>query len=152
MENLQLLELFRSHIQRYETHELLASRANEYTDRFDASVVQRVVGDHTERAVAAGSQAVLLYADMEELVTKLSRECEDLRTSQQAPRSTLDELELRLLIGEIDDGRYENETKPLMSYLEDCNTKIQALEQTVLELSEPMNHWMEISRASSLMP
>lgn len=151
MDKLQLLEVFKSQVQRYEKHELLAIRAKEYSDKFHSIVVERVVSDHTERAMAAETQVVLLYADMEDLVSKLGQEYQNLQTSQETPRSTLEELELRLLIGEIDDQDYQCESSPLMAYLADSDSKLGALARTVDLLKAPMARWVEISNESSLV-
>jgi hypothetical protein len=143
-----LLEQFKDRVKTYERHQLLVERAREYSDSFTDIVVDRVVSDHTDQALAVGSEAVLLYADMEEAMNGLSEERQSVAASQEVPRFSLEELELRLMIGEIDDGAYQNEASQLREFLTETDRRLSDLEGQVVNFQQPMEQWLALSPRS----
>ena len=140
----KILEHFEFEVERYEKHELLAARAREYSTDFSPIVITRVVDDHTARAKDARGKAMPLLRDMEVFLVDLDRERQALVTDQQRPRDDLEELELRLLIGEIDDALYENESEPLRRALALGAQRLEEIDATVQRFRRPMGHWIEI--------
>lgn len=144
----ELLEEFKARINRYERHQLLLERAKEYSESFSDIVVERVVSDHTEQALAVVSEVVLLYADMEETVSGLSTERQSVATSQENPRFNLQELELRLMIGEIDDGDYQTEATQIRDFLTETDHRLTELDGDVVSFQQPMEHWVSLCAVS----
>jgi hypothetical protein len=145
-----LLENFVVQVTRYEKHELLVARAKEHSENFTPVVVERVISDHVQQAMAAVSAASTLFVTMEQQVVGLSEERTGIETSQVNPRVALEELELRLLIGEIDEVSYENESTPLLTFLSDADVQVGEIEQALVQLRGPMDHWTEVKEKSSL--
>jgi hypothetical protein len=144
----ELLEEFKARISRYERHQLLLERAKEYSESFNDIVVERVVSDHNEQSLAVVSEVVLLYADMEETVTGLSDERQSVAASQENPRFNLQELELRLMIGEIGDDDYQSEATQIRDFLSETDERLAELDGEVVSFQQPMEHWVSLCGVS----
>lgn len=148
MEKEALLKTFSELVDRYAKHRSYIDRARTQTSKFSAAVIEKVILDHELKSVETAEQLLPLVPGLESELGKLRDARAAIEQDKGSAGETMEELELRLAIGEISDEDYEAEGASLKSILSDAATRITAIEQESTQLTAALDRWSELARGA----
>ena len=112
MDKAELLSKFTGQVDLFEKYQTFIEKAQSQAGRFSAAVVERVVSDNTTKSMEVVAVIVPLMADMDDVVQGLESERGDITQGVAQSQLKLEELELRHMIGELDDDLIYNYAAP----------------------------------------
>ncbi len=131
MDKAELLSEFNAQLSLCEKYQSYIEKAETYAERFSAAVVEKVVADNTaklgEAADSLGPMAEQLHAVTESLAGD--------------KQGILDELELRLAIGEISEDEFASGSTQLKDDLGNIDSRVAEIDDELGTFSEALGRW-----------
>src|SRR5262244_2374180 len=109
MDKAELLETFTDRLNQYEKYQGFIQKAREQAGKFASAVVEKVVRDNTQKCMDIVSEIVPLTSDLEAVIDDLRGSRESALDSAKESQFRLEELELRLAIGDLSDSDFRGE-------------------------------------------
>ena len=100
--NTELIETFGSLVDRFAKHRDFMDKARAQSESFSTHIVERVVTDHEQRGNELLTELIPMMIEVEETVDGLDAEKESQLAGVTDVRAAAEELELRVLIGDLD--------------------------------------------------
>lgn len=135
-------------VERYARHRGYIERAQSQVSKFSASVVEKVIHDHEARSLEVAREVLPLVPQIEEMIAAILDEQARVSEEKTAVHDQMEELELRLAIGEIEEGEFDNATRDFRAAIADADGRLSALGQERDELSHAIDRWSELARAA----
>lgn len=145
MEKEALLKNFNELVDRYAKHRSYIERAKSQTSKFSSAVIEKVVLDHELKAAETAEQILPLVPALEGELSALAGARANVDRDKGSASETMEELELRLAIGEISDEDYEAEGASLKALLSDVAGRIAAIEADESLVSSALDRWSELA-------
>ena len=150
MDKAQLLGTLNDLVARYETHRgfIDRARAQQASGKFGVSVIEKVVKDHSERASIVADQVRPLVPELEGLIDGLRAEKADIVATKGTLDEEVQEFELRLAIGELDDNAFEKAAGALRDRLNVANARVGTIDGELDELGGAFQKWNTVAAGS----
>jgi hypothetical protein len=147
MEKQALLDKLNTLIGRYQQHRhyIDKARAQAATGKFNNTVIEKVVLDHEIKASSVADELVPLLPDLVESIASLEAERNVIQSSKGSLDEQVQELDLRLLIGELTEDEYNAEIAGLKTHQDSAGTRIEAIEAELGVYNRILSSWEQLS-------
>ena len=150
MEQSELLTEFRKTVDEFIKTRAFIDKALGQAEKFDSSVIQKVVESHTEKSNGIIEKLIPLTADIEQQQVALEAQKAEITAGQEDARMELQELELRQVIGEMTKKQFESKSKSLKKSLDEVDAKVAELDEMFNELQGELDRWKEAAQSAGV--
>lgn len=141
MEKAEVLSSFEGLLVQYEEKQGFVEKAQSYADRFNPSVVEKVIRDNTAKAESLAAELSPLAAELASFVVECAMSKEAIESGVDNARMSVEELELRQAIGELTDEEFKSETADLRGELDSAGEKVAVLETEMAGYQAALDRW-----------
>ncbi len=152
MDKAELLTEFRSRVEEFERYQSFITKAQSQSSRFAPAVVEKVVKDNTEKSLVVIGQSRDLIKDVRAAMAKLDSSRQSVLDGRGNSQFALEELELRLAIGEMTEEEFEQAASDLKSSLGSIDQTADAVDQELASYQDLMNRWDGLLAQSGIAP
>lgn len=145
MDKAGLVARFKSELEDFQRHESFVAKAKSYADRFNPAVVQKVIADNRERMDDAATRLVELAMESEVLIDQLDADRAAVLRGGEDSRLAMEELDLRLAIGEISETDYLTPAAEHRGTLDTIDTRVAAIDADLSELRAVVDAWTALA-------
>jgi hypothetical protein len=150
METGALLEKFNERLKEIERLQALIHKAKSQASKFSAAVVEKVVKDNTAKTHEVATSLEPLASELENLAATLRGKRDGVIMGSQEAKFALQEIELRHLIGEYEDGEYEDRAEAPRTQVEAAEAQVAELEGQVASLESALGDWGRVHELAGL--
>jgi hypothetical protein len=151
MDKAELLSQFQAKVDEFGRYNDFIEKAQSQSGRFAPEVVQKVISTNKEKMLGVVEALVPLTADVLELIEGYQTDRVKIVDSTESSTLRLQELELRLAIGELDDKGFEQESKDLRAELDSAQERIDIIDQDIAAFEGALNHWNDLGTRSGVL-
>ena len=141
MEKQQLLETLNGLIGKYQQHRHYIDKAKTQLGKFSAAVIEKVVLDHEIKASDIADEVTPLLPQLRDHLAKLEEERSSIQASKGTVDEELQELELRMLIGELEAEEFEQLSQSLRERQGNTAERISAIDADYVILNSILEQW-----------
>ena len=145
MEKQQLLETLNGLIGKYQQHRHYIDKAKTQLGKFSAAVIEKVVLDHEIKASDIADEVTPLLPDLRTHLAKLEEERSSIQASKGTVDEELQELELRMLIGELEADEFEQLSQSLRERQGNTAERISAIDADHVILNGILEQWATLA-------
>jgi hypothetical protein len=150
MDKAQLLTEFQGHVEEFDRFQSFILKARSQSGKFAPAVVEKVIKDNTEKSMAVVEQIIPLIADMEDVIAKFGTERSKILDGRQTSQFALEELELRLAIGEMTEAEFELEGQNLRDQLSSIDGRVGSIDKELNQFKGLMQLWNELGEKAGV--
>ncbi|MFT4621991.1 MAG: hypothetical protein ACI8PZ_000643 [Myxococcota bacterium] len=151
MDKAELLSKFTGQVDLFEKYQTFIEKAQSQSGRFSAAVVERVVADNTAKSLEIVSEIVPMMADLDGVIQDLDEQRQQITEGVSQSQFKLEELELRHMIGELDDDSFAAEAEELKSVVARADADVSALDIELGEFRGAVARWTELGKAAGMV-
>jgi hypothetical protein len=151
MEQSELLSEFRKKVDEYVKCLSFIDKAKAQAEKFDPTVIEKVVASHNEKAAAIVDGLIPLSADLEQQISDLQAKKVEIQSGQEEARNALQELELRHVIGELTKKSFESKSKNYKKDLEEVDAKVAELDASCESFQGELDRWTEAAEKAGVL-
>lgn len=140
-----LLSNFNALVDSYAEHREYINRAQSQGSKFSKAIIEKVVLDHEVKASAVADQILPVVPELEAKVDEIAGEIAQINSEKGSADETMEELQLRQMIGELTDDEFEAESGDLREKIDGANGRIEALETDQGALQGALDRWVELA-------
>lgn len=141
MDKAELLATFTDRMNQFEKYQGFIAKAREQAGKFASAVVEKVVTDNTKRCMELVSEITPLTGDIEAVLDDLRRNREGALDSAKESQFRLEELELRLAIGDLSDADFRAEAADYKAVVESTDARVAEIDSERSRFSEALDRW-----------
>lgn len=141
----ELLTKFSGLLDNYARHREYINRARAQTSKFSSEIIEKVVLDHEIKSSSLADEILPFVPELEALISKIDTEKQDILNNKSSSDEAMQEIELRHLIGEIDDDEFGGLTGDLRGTLDDANGRLELLDVDRGTLSAALDRWVALA-------
>ncbi|MEQ1570745.1 MAG: FHA domain-containing protein [Myxococcota bacterium] len=141
MDKAELLATFTERLNQYEKYQAFIQKAREQAGKFASAVVDKVVRDNTQKCADIVEQMSPLSADLESVIDELRQNREAALDSAKESQFRLEELELRLAIGDLSDADFRAEASDYKAVVQSTDARVADLDQERMRFTEALERW-----------
>ena len=145
------LPRFTSLVDRFEQTQNFSDQAQAKADRFRPEVIARVVEGHKRTIDELLVDILPLLDDVEGAAAAAEQQRTEIEAGGVSSRLKLEELELRTLIGEIDNETWESERAPHADRIAAIDTDLATVDLRIGELREALLRWELVGQQAGLL-
>ena len=147
MEKTELLASLNVLTERYATHRHFIEKAQVQasTGKFNSVVIQKVITDHEAKSAEVAASAAPLLPELAGALTALEADKAGIEASRGGVDEQIQELELRMAIGELSEPDFEREVAGLRSNQAGVNERIAAIDLDWQALSAGLERWAALA-------
>ncbi len=151
MDKAELLATFSERVEQFERYQSFIAKAQGQSGKFASAVVEKVIADNESKSMEVVSELVPLMADMESVIDDLrTRRAEALDSSKES-QFRLEELELRLAIGDLSEADFNAEASEFKSVVENTESQVAELDSERVRFEEALARWQELGTAAGVL-
>ena len=147
MEKAELLAEFQTQLELWDKYQGFIDKARSYSDRFNPAVVEKVIADNTARCGEVSDVLDPLVPDIRGVIGGLEAEKNDIDSDTGESRTAVEELELRLAIGEIDQDQFDEQAGERKSAVDLAGERVAELELELEIMRATLGRWLEVRPA-----
>lgn len=151
MEKAELLSEFSSRVDRFERYQDFIGKARAQANRFSAAVVEKVIQDNEARSMTVVEEIIPLIGDMEAVVADLTGTKDGILNGRHESQFALEELELRLAIGEMTDEDFESESSQLKEDLGSIDTQVNTIDEELAKYQAVLERWASLGQEAGVL-
>jgi hypothetical protein len=131
----------------FETHRNYIDKAREQvaSGRFAAAVVEKVILDHEVKSATIHDAVTPALPELHSAIAGFLAERDTIAAGKGGVDERVQELELRVVIGEMSEADFEHETGELRARLTEANERIMALEAEAQGVRAVMERWTALA-------
>ena len=148
MANEENLSAFSAHLEAYNKHRLFIERARSQGSKFSAAVIEKVTLEHEIKSAEEADAILALVPGLEAARASLVGELSGLSGSQAGVNQAMEELELRQMIGELDEEGFAAESSALKAQMGDSGEAIERLEAQIASINAVLERWAELAESA----
>ncbi len=148
MEKQQLLETLNGLIGKYQQHRHYIDKAKTQLGKFSSAVIEKVVLDHEIKASDIADEVTPLLPQLRDHLAKLEEERGSIQASKGTVDEELQELELRMLIGELEAEEFEQLSQSLRERQGNTAERISAIDGDYVVLNGILEQWVSMAGPS----
>ncbi|MFT5681799.1 MAG: hypothetical protein ACI8RZ_002717 [Myxococcota bacterium] len=142
----ELLTKFSGLLDNYARHREYINRAQAQTSKFSSEIIEKVVLDHEIKSSSLADEILPFIPEIEGFISKIDTEKQDILSNKSSSDEAMQEIELRHLIGEIDDDEFNALTGDLRGTLDVANGRLESLDTEHGTLSEALERWVGLAK------
>lgn len=151
MDHSQLQSRFEEQISRFEQLRGFIRKCHELSDRFRAAVVEKVVGDYEQESLEVVGAIMLIQPDVEAAVAALREQREGITKGVEASKLGLEELELRLAIGELEQDEFEAESTRFRGDVEAAEQQYLLIDSELEMYEDLLGRWNSAGQEAGVL-
>lgn len=143
----ELLDRLNTLVEKYQQHRAFIERAREQerSGRFSPAVIAKVVSDHDAKASAVAAEVAPLLPELQRVASDLAAERERIQGSKGEVEEQVQEHELRMAIGEIDEAEFEGAVGGLKRQLDEANQRIDTIAADLAQVEGAVDRWRAVA-------
>lgn len=145
MEREELVNRFNQNVDQYSKHKSYMDKAREQAEQFSSGVIEKVIADHQIKASMIADEILPMVPSLQAELATLTVAIDAVEQSKGDFSSKIEELKLRLAIGEITEEEYENQGADGRETVESADLKISELSSERDVLQTALDRWTELS-------
>ena len=145
MEREELVKDFNQNVDQYSKHKSYMDKARDQADQFSSGVIEKVIADHQIKASMIADEILPMVPKLQAELSNLNVAIDAVEQSKGDFASKIEELKLRLAIGEITDEEYEAQGADCRETVESADLKIGELAADRDVLQGALDRWSELS-------
>ncbi len=145
MEQADLLESFKSHLEEYNKLRTFIDRAQEQGGKFSAATIEKVVIKNEISSQGVADKIRPQVAEIEAVLASLQEQIDEVNSKKASADEEMEELQLRQAIGELSDEEFETEASTFKEELDSAGDRLEKLESDRGEFSESLHRWVELA-------
>jgi len=149
MDKSDLLAEFKTQLELFEKYQTFIDKARTYSDRFNPAVVAKVISDNTERIQEVAAVLDPLVPDVEGVIRGLEGEKSATLGGAETARMQVEELELRLAIGELGDADFAAAADGLKATIAEADQIAAMLDDEIASFRSTLDRWLSSRPAPS---
>lgn len=146
-----LLDRFRDLVERFETIHGWIVKARELADDYSDVVVDKVVAGHTATLTDIAIDIVPVLVDVESRIAEVEDGLAAIQSETADATTALEELELRKLIGELDDEGFDAAKAEHQAPLDEAEPRRKTLQDELDTWTALHARWTEAGEASGVL-
>lgn len=151
MEQAELLAQFSERVDQFDKYQSFIAKAQEQSGKFAAAVVQKVVADNESKSMEVVSELIPLMTDIEAVIEDLRRQRAEALDSSKESQFKLEELELRLAIGDLDDDKFQAEASEFKSVVDRTESLVAELDAQREKFEMALSRWQELGTSAGVL-
>lgn len=148
MDKPELLEAFKKQLEAFDKYQTFIAKAREQAEKFRPEVVEKVVADNTAKIEAVAEALNPLVPEVQGVIAELGSERRSVEEAVEAARLRLEELELRAMIGELDEEGFEAEAAPFKSEISSADEILGAFDGELEQFQSILQQWLDARPAA----
>jgi len=145
MESAATHQNFVALLDQYSQHREYIRRAKAQAARFSSAVVEKVIFDHEVKASGVAERILPLVPGLQSRVDDIDAEKASIHRDKASSDEEMQELELRVAIGEIDEDGFNDASAALRSTLAQAESRLATLDAERGGLSATLARWVELA-------
>jgi len=145
MEKKELLEKFNTQLDAYAQVRGFIEKAKSQGSKFRPEVIEKVCLTHEVKSMELAETVLPLVADMEAHINGLQGTVTEVEGTKGGSGEALEEMELRLAIGELSEKDFEKEAKSLKEELEKADGKIAGAQEELDAFRLGLEKWINLA-------
>jgi hypothetical protein len=145
METEAILKEFNEHLEQYATHRGYIDRARTHAHKFKPEVVEKVILDHEIKSTEVAELVLPLVPQFQEAMAELEAQKAEIDEKKAGSEETMEELTLRMEIGEFTDDEFEQATGELKGELAAAAERLEGIAAEYGTLEDALNRWVELA-------
>ncbi|MFK7928376.1 MAG: FHA domain-containing protein [Myxococcota bacterium] len=141
MDKAELLSEFQAKVDEFARYQEFIAKAEAQAERFAPEVVQKVISTNRDKSLSVVEALIPLTADLEEITAGLESEKASITEATSSSQMAVQELELRLAIGELEQDAFDEEAASLKAELEEASVKIDAIDADLVSFNASLERW-----------
>jgi len=145
MEKQQLLDTLNNLIGKYQSHRQYIDKAKTQLGKFSSAVIEKVVLDHEIKSSDVADEVNPLLPQLDVLISGLETERSGIHASKGTVDEEVQELELRMLIGEMEAEDFDAAVTGLRETQNTAADRLSGIEGDLKVLSGIKERWVELA-------
>ncbi len=147
MEKTELLASLNVFTERYATHRAFIEKAQVQasTGKFNSVVIQKVITDHEAKSAEVAANAATMLPELLGALAALEADKAGIEASRGGVDDQIQELELRLAIGELSEPDFERDVADLRGNQAGVNARIAGIDADWQALSTGLERWASLA-------
>lgn len=151
MDKAELLRTFTDRVDQFEKYQSFIAKAKEQSGKFAAAVVGKVIKDNEARCLEIVGEIMPLIAEMEQVIERLQRERDEALESAKESQFRLEELELRLAIGDLTEDDFTVEAADYKAVVDSADSKVAELDGEREHFQTALARWNKVGGSSGVL-
>lgn len=151
MDKAELLSDFQAKVDEFARYQEFIAKAEAQAERFAPEVVEKVITGNREKSLGVVEALIPLTADLEDVVTSLRDEKQSITDASSSSQLAMQEMELRLAIGELDQDDFDKEAASLKTELDEAGSKIEAIDADLDSFTGALERWTELGTSAGVL-
>ncbi|MEQ1500627.1 MAG: FHA domain-containing protein [Myxococcota bacterium] len=151
MDKAELLATFTDRMNQFEKYQGFIVKAREQAGKFASAVVEKVVADNSKRCMDLVGEIMPLTGDLESVLEDLRQNREAALDSAKESQFRLEELELRLAIGDLSDADFRAEASDYKAVVESTDAKVAEIDSERSRFADALERWSAIGSEAGIV-
>ncbi len=151
MNKKELLGSFKKQIDEFARFQEFIAKAEAQKEKFAPHVVEKVLADYKAKAKLLLEDILPLMADVEALVEKATSERSEIQEGGEASTYHLQELELRLVIGELSQEDFDSQAVEFQKSAGSVKDSLKKINKELTATQKELNRWHELMSSSKIL-
>lgn len=151
MDKAELLRVFTEKVGQFEKFQSFIAKAKEQSGKFASAVVTKVIRDNEEKCDQLTREVQPLTADIEQVVAELKQARDQALEASKESQFRLEELELRLAIGDLSEEDFNAEASEYKSTVETTDARVAELDGERTRFQEVLVQWQRMAGQSGAL-
>ncbi len=147
MDKAELLATFTDRVDQFEKFQSYIAKARDQSSKFASAVVDKVIKDNHAKAMEVAEQIAPLVAEVHEVLEDVSRARGEAVDSSRESQFRLEELDLRLAIGDLTQEAHDKESVPDRAVVKSADARVKELDEEKESFEAVLRHWSELQGA-----
>lgn len=151
MDRAALLSDFQGHVEEFEKYQGFIDKTKSQAAKFAAHIVEKVIKDNSEKCAHLAETIIPLTADMEGVIEAMTAERQEALAGRDGIQFELEVLQLRLVIGELDQAGHDAESAALNHTIADIDANVAAIDVVFDQYKAAMGRWKAVRERSGTL-
>ncbi len=151
MDKAQLLSTFNERVDEFDRYQGFIDKARDQVGKFATAVVEKVIKDNEQRCLELVSEIIPLMTDMEKVVEELQDKRNSALDSARESQFKLEELELRLAIGDLSEEAFNAEAAEFKAVVDSTDAKVAEFDEETEQFKAAIEKWTELSSRAGVL-
>jgi len=145
MEKQQLLDKLNNLIGKYQSHRQYIDKAKTQLGKFSGAVIEKVVLDHEIKSSGIADEVNPLLPELDKLISGLEAEKDAIHSSKGSVDEEVQELELRMLIGEMEAEDFDQAVQGLRETQNQAADRLAGIDGDLAILNGTKERWVSLA-------
>ncbi|MBN2799531.1 MAG: hypothetical protein JXX28_10325, partial [Deltaproteobacteria bacterium] len=151
MDRQALLTDFNAKVDLFAKFQGYIEKAKSQQGRFSSRVVEKVIADNEAKREEVVGEIMLVSGDMDQVILELSADKDAVLKTRASSAFELEELELRLAIGDLEPEEFETLAADLKEAVAEVDGKVATIDAELGEFESSLARWMEFALEHGLL-